>query len=149
MSTLDEKAFAKDKAVQYGLDSSQVLMFYYQQFGFTDVCEDIRIACRMKSPPILQNALPISDSLLYRINSMENKTDSIDRNLLRLRTDLRIPFSDIENEFIYFHENESDSLFTLKLNEGSYEFLQTETAEIFKVFDKESGVFYVEVHKCP
>lgn len=38
-------------ASKYKIDSTQLVYQYYQKFGFTDVCEDIRMVAKLNNSP--------------------------------------------------------------------------------------------------
>lgn len=132
-------------AIEFGIDSSQLVYQYYQKFGFTDLCEDLRMVSKLNESPKLKNTLPISADDLKTINDFTNKVDSIDGSRISFESNSRGHFHDIEIDFI---EYSSDSLLTIKLTKGEYEIIQTDFTSILKIFDSESGLFYVESHKC-
>jgi len=132
-------------AKEYGIDSIQLKYQYYQKFGFNEVCEDLRMVSRLNKPPKLNKNLPIEPIDLKKINSFSNKTDKIKGKYISFKSDLRNQFHDIELEFIEFIK---DSSLIIKLNKGRYEITETELSSILKVFDSESGLLYIESHKC-
>ena len=132
-------------ATEFKIDSIQLVYQYYQKFGFTDICEDIRMVSKLKDSPKFRKRLPINKNDLKKINSFLNKTDSINGTHISFRSNTRNKFYDIELDFIEFN---SDSLLTVKLINGEYEIIQTDSTSTLKVFDKESGLLYVESHRC-
>ena len=132
-------------ATEFKIDSIQLVYQYYQKFGFTDICEDIRMVSKLKDSPKFRKKLPINKNDLKKINSFLNKTDSINGTHISFRSNTRNKFYDIELDFIEFN---SDSLLTVKLINGEYEIIQTDSTSTLKVFDKESGLLYVESHRC-
>ena len=132
-------------ATEFKIDSIQLVYQYYQKFGFTDTCEDIRMVSKLKDSPKFRKKLPINKNDLKKINSFLNKTDSINGTHISFRSNTRNKFYDIELDFIEFN---SDSLLTVKLINGEYEIIQTDSTSTLKVFDKESGLLYVESHRC-
>tara|TARA_B100000795_G_scaffold266601_1_gene250038 strand:+ start:2410 stop:2919 length:510 start_codon:yes stop_codon:yes gene_type:complete len=132
-------------ATEFEMDSTQLVYQYYQKFGFTDVCEDIRMVSKLKDSPKFKKRLPITKNDLKAINEFSNKVDSIKGSQISFDSNTRNQFYDIELGFIEFN---SDSLLTVKLTNGEYEIIQTDLTSILKVFDKESGLLYVELHRC-
>ena len=55
-------------AKEFGIDSTQLVYQYYQKFGFTDLCEDIRMVAKKKDMPNFEKKLPISIEDLKIIN---------------------------------------------------------------------------------
>ena len=132
-------------ASEYEIDSTQLVYQYYQKFGFTDVCKDIRMVAKLNNSPNFKKRLPISEDDLKTINGFSNKVDSFNISQISFNTNTRKQFYDIELDFIEFS---SDSLLTIELSNGEYEIIQTELSSTLKVFDKESSLLYVESHKC-
>ena len=52
------------------------------------------------------------------------------------------------NAQLDFIEFRADSLITIELSNGEYEIIQTDFTSTLKVYDKESGMLYVESHRC-
>lgn len=132
-------------AKEFGIDSTQLVYQYYQKYGFTDVCEDLRMVSKVANSPQLKKELPISTQDLKKIHSFSNKVDSITGPTLSFQSNSRNSFYDIELEFTEFI---TDSNLTLRLQKGKYEVTQTDTATTLKIYDQESGFFYIEVHRC-
>ena len=132
-------------ALEFGLDSTQLVYQYYQKFGFTDVCEDLRMLAKLKDSPQFKKRLPITNDDLKIINGFSNKVDSIKDSQISFETNTRSKFYDIELDFIEFS---SDSLLKIQLTNGEYEIIQTEMTSTLKVFDRESGLLYAESHRC-
>ena len=132
-------------ASEYEINSTQLVYQYYQKFGFTDVCEDIRMVAKLNNSPNLKKRLPITDDDLKTINAFSNKVDSMNSTQILFNPDTRNQFYDIELDFIEFR---SDSLITIELLNGEYEIIQTDLISTLKVYDKESGMLYVESHRC-
>ncbi|NMM50858.1 hypothetical protein [Marinigracilibium pacificum] len=132
-------------ASDYNIDSNQLVYQYYQKFGFTDVCEDIRMVAKLNKSPNFKKRLPITDNDLNTINSFSNKIDSINNSQISFESNTRNHFYDIELDFVEFN---TDSLLTIDLSNGEYEIIQTDLTSTLKVFDKQSGLIYVESHRC-
>ncbi len=132
-------------AVEFGIDSTQLVYQYYQKFGFTDVCEDLRMISKLKDSPEFKKRLPITEDDLKTINEFSNKVDSIKGSQISFESNPRNQFYDIELDFIEFS---SDSVLTIQLTNGEYEIIQTELTSTLKVFDRESGLLYVESLRC-
>ena len=132
-------------ATEFEIDSTQLVYQYYQKFGFTDVCEDIRMVSKLKDSPNFKKKLPITQDDLKAINEFSNKVDLIKGSQISFDSNTRNEFYDIELDFIEFT---SDSLLTVKLTNGEYEIIQTDLTSTLKIFDKESGLLYVESHRC-
>ena len=132
-------------AFEYKIDSTQLVYQYYQKFGFTDLCEDIRMVAKLNNSPNFKKRLPISEDDLKNINAFSNKSDSINSSQISFNSNTRNRFYDIELDFIEFR---ADSLITIELSNGEYEIIQTDLTETLKVYDKESGLLYVESHRC-
>lgn len=132
-------------ASQYKIDSTQLVYQYYQKFGFTDVCEDIRMVAKLNNSPDFKKKLPITEDDLKTINGFSNKVDSINNSQISFNSNTRNQFYDIELDFIEFS---TDSLLTIELSNGDYEIIQTDLTSTLKVYDKESGLLYVESHRC-
>ena len=131
--------------MEFGIDSTQLVYQYYQKFGFTDVCEDLRMVTELKNSPEFNKRLPIDMGDLKIINEFSNKVDSIKGSTISFTSNSRIQFYDIELDFIEFS---TDSLLTIHLNKGEYEIIQTELTSTLKIFDSESGLLYIESHRC-
>lgn len=132
-------------ASEYKIDSTLLVYQYYQKFGFTDVCEDIRMVAKLNNSPNFKKRLPITEDDLKTINEFSNKVDSLNSSQISFNSNTRNQFYDIELDFIEFS---TDSLLTIELSNGEYEIIQTELSSTLKVFDKESGLLYVESHRC-
>ena len=130
-----------DIAKKYGIDSASLAYQYYQKYGLTDVCEDIKMIARMEVAPRLHKKLPFSSNDLEkldikRINGSEYKFLLDERDL----------FQDIELDFI---EYTPDTTLRLNLEKGYYEIRANDLNHVIKIYDAKSGLFYIEVHKCP
>ena len=132
-------------AAEYNIDSTQIVYQYYQKFGWTDVCEDIRMVAKLNNSPNFKKRLPITEVDLKTINGFPDKVDSFNISQISFNSNTRNHFHDIELDFFEFI---TDSSLTIELSDGEYEIIQTEFISILKVFDKESGLLYVESHKC-
>ena len=132
-------------ASEYKVDSTQLVYQYYQKFGFTDVCEDIRMVAKLNNSINFKKRLPITEDDLKTINGFSNKVDSINSSQISFNSNTRNQFYDIELDFIEFS---TDSLLTIELSNGEYEIIQTDLTSTLKVYDKESGLLYVESHRC-
>lgn len=132
-------------ALEYKIDSTQLVYQYYQKFGFTDVCEDIRMVAELNNSPNFKKRLPITEDDLKTINGFSNKVDSINSSQISFNSNTRNQFYDIELDFIEFN---TDSMLTIELSNGEYEISQTDLTSTLKVYDKESGLLYVESHRC-
>jgi len=130
-----------DLASEYKIDSTQLVYQYYQKFGFTDVCEDIRMVAKLNNSPNFKKRLPITDDDLETINGFSNKVDLINNSQITFNSNTRNQFYDIELDFIKF---KADSLLTIELSNGEYEIIQTALTSTLKVYDKEFGLLYVE-----
>lgn len=132
-------------ASEYKVDSTQLVYQYYQKFGFTDVCEDIRMVAKLYNSPNFKKRLPITEDDLTTINGFSNKIDLINSSQISFSSNTRDQFYDIELDFIEF---KTDSLLTIELSNGEYEIIQKNLTSTLKVYDKESGLLYVESHRC-
>lgn len=132
-------------AEEFGVDSKQLVYQYYQKFGFTDVCEDLRMVANQKEAPKFEKSLPITTEDMWIINSFSNKTDKISESPISFDTNNRKEFFDVELDFV---EYTIDSNLVINLNTGQYEISQSDRASMFKIYDRESGMLYVEVHRC-
>lgn len=132
-------------ATEFGLDSTQLFYQYYQKFGFGETCEDIRMLCKAQEPQRFKKSLPISDDDLKKINQFPNKVDSINGATISLAKNTRREFQDIELDFAEFS---LDSLPTIQLTKGGYEIIETEWSSTLIINDIESGLLYVEAHRC-
>jgi len=131
-------------AEEFGIDKTKISYLYYQKFGFTDVCEDIRIVSKQVSPG-LQKTLPISFEDLKRINEFPNKVDDLRLDSISFSSNTRGAFIDIELDY---QEYKPEKSILLYLNEGEYEIIQTEFSSILKVYDSQTQQLYIEVHRC-
>ncbi len=61
-----------DLAIEFQIDTTNLIYQYYQKYGFTDLCEDLRMVSRLESSPGLQKKLPMSADDLAEINSIPN-----------------------------------------------------------------------------
>lgn len=144
-STKQDNAPNMSFVMEFGIDSTQLLYQYYQKFGFTDVCEDLRMVAKLNESPKLGKNLPINDEDLKTINNFSNKVDRIESSTISFKSNPRSQFYDIELNFIEFV---TDSTLTVKLKTGEYEITQTESTSTLKVFDSDSKLLYIEIHKC-
>ncbi len=135
----------KKLANEFGINSTELIYQYYQKFGFTDLCEDIRMVSIPKEVPKLYKNLPISIDDRNIINNFSNKTDSIRKSSITFKTNTRNQFYDIELDFIEFT---TDSALIINLNKGKYQISQTKSTSILKIYDNESGSYYMEIHRC-
>ena len=132
-------------AQQFGLDTADVLAQYYQKFGFTDVCQDLRMVAKVSGDMYFEKTLPISADDLKRIHQFSNKLDSIANYQIEFPVIHRFYNSDIELDY---HTYYSDSLNTVQLNHGSYEIIQSRFGSVLKIFDNVNGLLYIESHTC-
>lgn len=132
-------------AAEFEVDSTQLAYQYYQKFGFTDVCEDLRMVSKLKVSPNLKKKLPIEPKDLEIINEFPNKVDRLEEFEISFDTNARSAFHDMELKFIEFI---SDTTLSVQLEKGEYEISQTELLSVFKVYDSVSGLLYIEVHRC-
>jgi hypothetical protein len=132
-------------ATEFGFDSTQLIYQYYQKFGFGEMCEDIRMLCKAQEPQNFKKSLPISDDDLKKINQFPNKVDSINGAAISLVKNTRREFQDIELDFTEFS---LDSLPTIQLANGEYEIIETEWSSTLIIYDVESGLLYLESHRC-
>lgn len=58
---------------------------------------------------------------------------------------LRENFDDIELAFISFP---ADTSFSIDLGRGEYELVETQHSSTLKIYDANSGLMYLEVHRC-
>lgn len=132
-------------ALEFKVDSNQLLYQYYQKFGFTDLCEEIRMISKYESTFDLMKQLPLEANDLLIINSFLNKADSIGGDTLAFQTSNRHLFRDIELEFSEFKKSRVP---IIGLKKGSYEIIQTEKSSILRIYNPQSKLFYLEVHRC-
>lgn len=131
--------------IDNNIDSTNIKYQYYQKFGFTDICEHIRILSKIDSIPNLANDLPISYADRNLINRISNKTDSIfgDKILINYRD--RNVFSDIELDF---YEFQSDSNLVLNLTNGKYQVRISDFESELIIYDNKNKLIYYEIHRC-
>lgn len=134
-----------DLALEFGVDTSDLIYQYYQKYGFTDLCEDLRMVSFVETSPKLKKKLPISEDDLNVINAFSNKVDSVNNSAITFENNTRIFFLDIELDFIEFV---TDSTVEVGLKEGEYEIVQDKFSSILKVYDSQKGLFYIEIHEC-
>lgn len=132
-------------ASEYKIDSTQLVYQYYQKFGFTDVCEDIRMVAKLNNSPNFKKRLPITEDDLKIINGFSNKTDSINKSQISFNSNTRSQFYDMKLDFIEF---KTDTIMTIELSNGDYEIIQTNLTSTIKVYDKDSDLLYIESHRC-
>jgi hypothetical protein len=130
---------------EFGIDSSEIVYQYYQEFGFTDVCEDLRLISKQPIASGLQNNLPLTQKDLAVINSFPNKRDSLQDRIIIGNSAARSAQQDIESRFLEYIQ---DSSLVFQLKEGEYEIIQTDTSSILKIFDSINKLLYIEVHRC-
>lgn len=130
---------------EFGIDSSELVYQYYQSFGFTDLCEDLRLISKQPIAPGLQNNLPLTQEDLSVINSFPNKSDSLQEKIILGNLEARSAQQDIESRFL---EYIPDSSLAFQLMEGEYEIIQTDTSAIIRIFDSINKLLYIEVHRC-
>lgn len=130
---------------EFGIDSTELVYQYYQQFGFTDLCEDLRIISKQTSSPGLEKDLPISPEDLAVIAEFSNKGDTFEEKIVIGNWKARSPNQDIENVFL---EYIPDSLLEFNSRVGKYEIKISDSGSILKIYDREAKLLYIEVHRC-
>jgi len=130
---------------EFGIDSTEVVYQYYQQFGFTDLCEDLRLISRQPIVPDFEKALPISPEDLAIIAEFPNKADLFQEKIVIGNREARSVNQDIELDFL---EYIPDSSLVFQFQDGAYEIAQTDTSSILKIFDSIHKLLYIEVHRC-
>lgn len=130
---------------EFGIDSSKVVYQYYQEFGFSDVCEDLRLISKQPNTPRLQKNLPLTQEDLDLINSFPNKSDSLQKKIIIGNSAVRSAQRDIELRFL---EYIPDSALVFQFKKGEYEIVQTDSSSVLKIFDSINKLLYIEVHKC-
>ena len=130
---------------EFGIDSNELVYQYYQAFGFTDLCEDLRLISKQPTALELQKNLPLTQEDLALINRFPNKSDSIQEKIMMGNLEARNAQRDIELRFL---EYIPDSSLVFQLKEGEYEIIQTDTSSILKIFDSINKLLYIEVHRC-
>ena len=121
-----------DLALEFGSNSLELEYQYYQKFGFTDLCEDIRMIGTPSKAPILIKKLPLEPNDLKIINSFQNKVDKLGGDRVLFPKNLRNIFLDIELDFIEFGRDELPNI-SLKL--GTYEITQKENQLVLKIYN--------------
>ncbi len=132
-------------AKEQGIDSSNLVYQYYQKYGFTDVCEDLRMVAKNTRLTRFDKTLPLSAQDRQLLHSFSNKMDRLVGNQLVFTTHNRIWFRDIELDFVEF---KLDSGLLLNLEKGTYQITQSEFVNKWEVLDENSGLYYVEIHRC-
>lgn len=132
-------------AADYGIDATKLVYQYYQKFGFTDLCEDLRMVSKQEVSPEFTKKLPFSTDDLKTINGFSNKIDSINGQRVLLNSSIRKHFYDVELEFV---EYVTDSTFSVELTNGEYEIIETELKSVIKVYDRTNDLLYIESHSC-
>lgn len=130
---------------RFDLDTSKIVYQFYQEFGFTDLCKQIRLVSQTDSFPDLNNMLPISQDDLKKINSIPNKMDSIFRDSLIPIYSGRFYFQDIELDYFSY---QPDSSLTIGLKKGKYDLVQTGLRTELIIFDSFKNMLYIEIHEC-
>ena len=129
----------------FGLNSKDIIYQYYQKFGFTDICEEIRIISKAAEPITLEKILPVNQQDIDLINKFSNKTDSFLAGQPLSIIPHREHFIDIELN--YFEYKAMDSI-SVGISKGSYQIEQTEFESRLTIYDVENGLIFIEVHKC-
>lgn len=130
---------------EFGIDSTELVYQYYQQFGFTDLCKDLRIISKQTSSPGLEKVLPISPENLAAIAKFSNKEDVFEEKIVIGNWKARRPNQDIENVFL---EYIPDSSLAFNSKIGEYEIKILDSGSILKIYDREAKLLYIEVHRC-
>ena len=135
----------KNLTEELGIDVSDVLYQRFQKFGFTDVCEDIRIISKLSTSPELANQLPMTMEDLTKFNSTPNKVDTLNGLSITTSAVPRDFYLDIELEYVNFV---SDSNLTVQLEFGEYELKELAFGRQLTIFDSRNGLLYIELHRC-
>jgi len=130
---------------EFGIDSTELVYQYYQQFGFSDLCEDLRFVTKQLVEPSFKNVLPLSPEHLAIIAEFPNKGDLVREKIVIGNREARSVNQDIELDFL---EYIPDSTLIFQLQEGSYEIVQSDTSSILKIYDTIHKLLYIEVHRC-
>ena len=132
-------------AEEFIVDGDAVVYQYYQKFGFTDLCEDITHVIKTNNSPNLSKHLPMTEEDLVFFNKVSKADYNKDHDRLLLRCSLRTTNQDVELEF---NEYCPDPSLVIKLKSGEYEIVESKLNQIIRIFDMESGLYFVEVHRC-
>ena len=135
----------KALAEEFGIKSSDLLLQRYQKFGFTDICEDIRMIAKCPSEPLLTKSLPISPEDLNHFNRTTNKVDSLNGIEISTSRLSRSFYQDIELEYVNFVAN---SNVTVQLSFGEFELTKLDYGLKLTVYDRNNQLIYIEVHRC-
>lgn len=131
--------------VEFGIDSTELVYQYYQQFGFTDLCEDLRIISKQTSSPGLEKDLPISLEDSAVIAKFSNKGNVFEEKIVIGNRKARRQNQDVENVFL---EYIPDSLLVFNPKVGEYEINILDSGSILKIYDSEAKLLFIEVHRC-
>ena len=132
-------------AQKFHLDSINLMYQYYQKFGFHETCEDLRMVSKAQKKLSFKKDLPISLTDLKIINDFSNKADQLKGDKISFSTNTRNVFYDIEIDYVNYT---NDSLLQVGLSNGSYELKHSDLNLILKVYDKDSDLYYIEMHQC-
>ncbi|MEL6850491.1 MAG: hypothetical protein AAFP92_18365 [Bacteroidota bacterium] len=129
----------------YEIEKDQILYQYFEKFGFTDICIHIRSYFAVENWSITDGwkELPMTSKDISKVNSIPNKIDSLESDVLSIFYQDKDFFADISlssDEFI------RDTVFakTINLKQGYYRL----TESTFEVYDSNSGAIYYENHSC-
>lgn len=132
-------------ASEFHISLDQLVYQYYQKYGFTDVCENIRMVTSVDVSPRLKNQLPIKADDRMMLSNILKGTATMNETEIRLNSNGRTRYLDIELEFVEFS---ADTLPVIRLSQGEYEFHQTDLEWTLKVYDSESGLLLIASHRC-
>ncbi len=127
------------------ISADQVCYQFYEQFGFTDLCEHYRTLYYLDQfkPTKHWKALPITKSDLRKINkSTSNKPDTLPASNLDVRYKYQTAFKDISLKMQEYINPDKDYVIAMK--KGFYYF----DKKHLKIYDAEKKLFYEEVHDC-
>lgn len=130
---------------EFKMDTADIVYQYHQQFGFAELCDEIKMVIKGRPSPNFPNQLPLSQKDRDMINSFSNKADSLPEDHIDFETNSRPFFYDIETKFSEFIKKEKPQIHLLQ---GEYKIMQTGLADYLWVYDQTTKLLYFEVHRC-
>lgn len=86
---------------KFGIDSSNIIYQYYQKYGFTDLCEDVKMIAKTDDSPLLTSKLPINSSDLKKLQTQSNR-DYLTDTLQLFKYNNRQYQKDVELEYLEY-----------------------------------------------
>ncbi|MEH0154517.1 hypothetical protein V6R21_10260 [Limibacter armeniacum] len=138
---IDKPDYLKIKSFGIG-ETGQIIYQFYQKYGFTDLEEQLILITKPEKIDFLTSDLPLNLTDLQNLEKIDVRKFKRDTSII-YEVEKYI-HSDMRLESEEFDSSKNKSVFHVK---GKYKFVQTDSVETLWLFDKQTGLMYIESKK--